>query len=40
MAKVNGDPDYLSYRDGYKMNAPVAELLNASGVYLSNGGRI
>jgi hypothetical protein len=40
MAQLNGDPDYLSYRDGYKMNAPVAALLNASGVDLSNGGGI
>jgi hypothetical protein len=33
MARVNNDPKYKSYRDGY-----VEELLNASGVDLSNGG--
>jgi len=38
MAKVNGDSKYESYRDGYGLNKPVEEHLNASGVDLSNGG--
>jgi hypothetical protein len=40
MAKMNGDPNYTSYRDGYKINKPVAEILNASGVDLSSGGAL
>jgi len=38
MAKVNGDSKYESYRQGWCLKEPVEELLNASGVYLSNGG--
>jgi hypothetical protein len=37
MARVNGDPKYASYRDGYQLNKPVDDLLKASGVHLSNG---
>jgi hypothetical protein len=39
MARVNGDPKYKSYRNGYLPDEPV-ELLRASGVDLSNGGGI
>ena len=38
MARANGDPMYKSYRDGKCMSNPVEDLLNASGVDLSNGG--
>ena len=38
MARVNNDPKYKSYRDGYGLHKPVEELLNASGVDLFNGG--
>jgi len=38
MARVNNDPKYASYRDGYKLHKSVEELLNASGVDLFNGG--
>ena len=38
MAKVNGDSKFKSYRNGYGLKEPVEELLNASGVDLSNGG--
>jgi hypothetical protein len=38
MARVNGDPKYASYRDGYQLNKQVGDLLKASGVDLSNGG--
>jgi hypothetical protein len=38
MARVNGDPKYKSYRNGYLLDEPVDELLKASGVDLSNGG--
>ena len=38
MARVNGDPKYKSYRNGYLLDLPVDELLKASGVDLSNGG--
>ncbi len=37
MARVNCDPKYKSYRDGYKLHLTVDELLNASGVDLYNG---
>jgi hypothetical protein len=37
MARVNGDPKYKSYRNGYGLTKPVEDLLEASGVYLSNG---
>jgi hypothetical protein len=40
MARVNGDPKYNSYRDGYQLGKPVEELLKASGVDLPNGGRL
>jgi hypothetical protein len=36
MARVNGDPKYALYRDGYQLNKPVDDLLMASGVGLSN----
>ena len=38
MARVNNDPKYASYRDGYALHKPIEELLNASGVDLFNGG--
>jgi hypothetical protein len=38
MALVNGDPKYKSYREGYGLTKPVEDLLEASGVDLSNGG--
>jgi hypothetical protein len=38
MARVNGDPKYKSYRDGYGLTKPIEELLEASGVDLSKGG--
>jgi hypothetical protein len=38
MARVNGDPKYKSYTDGYQLDKPVEELLKAYGVDLSNGG--
>jgi len=38
MARVNGDPKYASYRDGYGLHKPVEELLKTSGVDLSNCG--
>jgi len=38
MAKVNGDSKFKSYSNGYGLKEPVEELLNASGVDLSNGG--
>jgi hypothetical protein len=31
MARVNGDPNYKSYRDGYKLDQTVEDLLMASG---------
>ena len=38
MAKVNGDSKFKSYINGKCLKEPVEELLNASGVDLSNGG--
>ena len=38
MARVNNDQKYVSYRHGWCLKEPVEELLNASGVDLSNGG--
>ena len=38
MASVNGDPKYKSYRNGYGLKQPVQDILNASGVDLTNGG--
>jgi hypothetical protein len=37
MAKVNGDPNYKSYRDGYCLKQHVQYLLSVSGVKLTNG---
>ena len=38
IARVNGDPKYKSYRNGYGLKQPVEDLLNASGINLTNGG--
>jgi len=38
MARVNNDPNYKSYRSGRCLKEPFEQLLNASGVDLSNGG--
>jgi hypothetical protein len=38
MARVNGDPKYALYRHGKCLKEPVQDLLNVSGVDLSNGG--
>jgi len=38
LARVNSDPKYESYRHCRCLNKPVEDLLNASGVDLSNGG--
>jgi len=38
MARVNRDPNYKSYRNGYSMKRPVQDLLTASGDDLTNGG--
>jgi hypothetical protein len=38
IARVNNDPKYASYKDGYGLRQPVKVLLKASGVDLSNGG--
>ena len=38
MARVNGDPKYKSYRDGYSLKHPFQDLLSASSVDLTNGG--
>jgi len=38
MARVNGDPKYASYIDGYGLKKPFEEILKASGVDLSNCG--
>ena len=38
MARLNGGPNYQSYRHGYGLKNPVEDLLKASGVNLSNGG--
>ena len=38
MARVNSDPKYKSYSNGYGLNKPVEDLLKASGVDLFNGG--
>jgi len=37
MARVNGDPKYKSYKNGYGLKKP-AEHFKTSGVDLSNGG--
>jgi hypothetical protein len=36
-ARVNVDPKYKSYRDSKILQKPVEDLLEASGVDLSNG---
>jgi hypothetical protein len=38
IARVDNDPKYKSYRNGYGLTQPVEDLLKASGVDLSNGG--
>jgi len=38
MARVNGDTKYESYRNGYGLKKPVADLLKYSGFDISNGG--
>jgi len=38
MARLNNDPKYKSYSNGYGLHKPVEELLKASSVHLSNGG--
>jgi len=38
MARLNNDPKYNSYRNGNGLKDLVEDFLNASGVYLSNGG--
>ena len=38
MVRVNGDPKYKSYTHGYGLKKHVEDLLEASGVDLSNGG--
>jgi hypothetical protein len=38
MVRVNGDPNYQSYRDGRGLKKPAEDLMKASGVHLTNGG--
>jgi len=38
MARVNGDPKYKSYKNGYGLKKPVEQLLKATGVDSPNGG--
>ena len=38
MARVNGGPNFVSYRQGRFLKEPVEEILKASGMDLSNGG--
>jgi hypothetical protein len=38
MARVNNDSKYVSYKNGRCLKEHVQDLLNASGMYLSNGG--
>ena len=38
MARVNGDPKYKSYKEGYVLHKAVEEHLKVSGVDLFNGG--
>ena len=40
IAKVNNDPNYNSYRRGYKIHPEVHRLLETTGIDLSNGGGI
>ena len=37
-SKVNADPKYKSYRNGYSLKQPVQDLSSASSVDLTNGG--
>ena len=37
MDRLNGDPNYPSYKRAYGFKQPVEDLLKASGVGLSNG---
>jgi len=37
-SKVDGDPNYNSYRRGYKIRPVVDRLLETTGIYLSRGG--
>ena len=38
ISRVNGDPKYKSYRDGYRLKKPVRGRLSASGIDLTRGG--
>ena len=38
MARVNGDPKYKLYNNGYGLKKPDEELLEATGVDVTNGG--
>jgi hypothetical protein len=40
IARVDNDPNYSSYRRGYKIRAEVDRLLEATGVDLSRGGGV
>jgi hypothetical protein len=40
IARVDNDPNYNSYRRGYKIHAEVDRLLEATGVDLSRGGEV
>ena len=39
-AKVDGDPNYESYRHGYKLRPFVDRLLETTGIDLSTGGGV
>jgi hypothetical protein len=38
IAKLNDDPNYKSYRKGFKIHSVVDRLLDTTGTDLSNGG--
>jgi hypothetical protein len=40
IAKAENDPNYKAYRQGRKIRPEVQRLLETTGIYLSNGGRI
>jgi len=40
IARLENDPNYKSYRDGYKIGPVVQSLLETTGIDLQNGGRI
>jgi len=40
IARLEKDPNYQSYRKGNKIRPVVARLLEATGIHLTNGGRI